>query len=331
MVLFSYYMDVAVHGLVFLASLGIIWFFADVLVNAVGRISRRYCKSGFLTAFFVLGFLTSISELSVAANSVLSSVQGISAGNLVGASFVLLLCIIPLLAVIGKGFRLNEAVSGKVLAMILIAAALPALLMLDGSVTRTEGFLSLLAYGTVAFALYRRRQPINACDPDVETDVFGRMRATAGDVIRILVGAVAVFLAAHFLVTEAAYFAAIVSVPDSLIGLLMLSLGTNVPEIVIAVRAVARGRSDIAFGDYLGSAVMNTFIFGMLASVSGFFAVEASEFVITAALMATGLFLLFLFSTSRNMLSRGEGAFLLLFYVAFVVLQVWSMLRLADF
>lgn len=321
-------MTTLVHAIIFLASIGIVWFFAGVLIDAVSRISQRYCRSGFFMAFFILGFLTSISEFSVAANAALAKVPGVSVGNLVGASFVVLLFIVPLLAAAGQGIRLNEAVSKGTLGLMLAAVALPALLVMDGAVTRTEGLLALLAYGTVAYALYRQRRPINACDP--EEPGLARIRSTAGDLLRIFIGALAIFAAAHFLVEQAVYFAQTLSVPSSLIGLLMLSLGTNVPEIVIAVRALLRRRTDIAFGDYLGSATMNTFVFGALALGTGTFFVEASEFVMTSVLLVTGLILLYLFARSRHMISRKEGFVLLLFYIAFVLLQFYNVARFAG-
>jgi len=320
-------MDTLVHIIILLVSAGIVWFFADVLIDAVGRISRRYCKSGFFTAFFILGFLTSIGEISVAINSNLAGVPGVSAGNLIGASFVVLLLIVPLLALIGKGIRLNEAVSKTTLTVMLVAIALPALVIIDGDVTRTEGFLALLAYGTVAYALYRKRAPINACDP-IEEDRGGRARGMASDLLRILVSGVAVFAAAHFLVEQAVYFAGALNVPGSLIGLLILSLGTNIPEIVIAIRAILRGRTDIAFGDYLGSAAMNTLVFGGLAITAGSFAVEASQFIMTTVLLVSGLVTLWIFARSRLTISRMEGAVLLVFYIVFFLLQIWNIFRL---
>lgn len=328
MILFSY-MEALVHVIIFIASIGIIWFFAGILVESVSRIARRYCKSGFLTAFFVLGFLTSISEFSVAANSAIAKVPGVSVGNLVGASFVILLLIVPMLAIAGKGIRLNGAVSKGMLALILLVIALPVLLVLDGTVTWTEGLLAFLAYGTLAYALYRKRVPIQACEAS-EEGLVEQVRLTIADGARILAGGIIIFIAAHFLVEQAVYFAGVLGIPNSLVGLVMLSLGTNVPEIVIAARSIFRGRADIAFGDYLGSAAMNTLIFGGLAIASGTFFVEASEFIMTAALLVSGLLLLFVFASSRLTVSRKEACLLLFFYAAFLILQIWNIVRFAG-
>lgn len=322
-------MESIVHIIIFIAAIGITWFFAGILIESVGRIARRFCKTGFFTAFFVLGALTSISEISVALNAGLAHVPGVSVGNLIGASVVLLLGIVPLLAIAGSVIRVNDSVSERSLLIILGVILLPALLVIDGSVSKTEGLLALLAYSVAAYSLYQNRSAIALCDIQ-EEQAKTTTHMLMLDVLRVAIGAVAVFAAAHFLVEQVVYFAEIVEAPSSLIGLIVLSIGTNIPEIVIAVRSILSKRADIALGDYLGSAAMNTVIFGFLAVGAGTFVVEASEFLMTAGLFIMGLGVFYYFARTDNELSRKEGMLLFLFYVAFVVLQVINVWRLSD-
>lgn len=322
-------MSFLVHVIILLVAIAAIWFFAGVLIDAVGRIAKRSCRSGFITAFFLLGFLTSISEISVAINAGISKVPGVSVGNLIGASFVLMLFVVPLLAITGKGIRINQGLSKTTLFLTLLAIVLPALLTIDGNVTKTEGLLALLMYGTVAYALYRSRAEVRACD--VATDPpLARIRNIVAEGGRVVVGALAIFAASHFLVEEAVYLGQALSIPASLVGLLVLSLGTNIPEIVIALRAIFSKKIDVAFGDYLGSASMNTFIFGALALGTGAFVLEASEFLMTAGLLAVGTIFLYFFARSKLTISRREGVLLISFYVLFVALQFLNVVRFAG-
>jgi cation:H+ antiporter len=256
-------------------------------------------------------------------------VPDIAVGNLIGASIVLLLLIVPLLALAGNNIRLNGAIDRKTLGLILAAVALPALLSIDGDVTKTEGLLAFLAYGTAAYALYRNRVSIIACEIHEERQ-FVAVMAVVKDLGRIVLGAIAIFAAAHFLVEQAVYFAELLSAPASLMGLILLSLGTNVPELVIAVRAIFARRADIAFGDYLGSAAMNTLIFAELAFDKGPFSLEASEFMVAAGLLAAGLLTLFIFLYIQGTLGRKQGLILILFYAAFVAMQGYAVLRFAG-
>lgn len=92
----------------FLVSAAAIWSLTGHLIESVDRFARRLRRSGFTIAVVVLGFVTSISELSVMLSSTFRSAPQVSAGNLVGASIVILLGLIPLLAILGNGVQLTR-------------------------------------------------------------------------------------------------------------------------------------------------------------------------------------------------------------------------------
>src|SRR5690606_20882926 len=129
-------------------------------------------------------------EISVAINSHLLGVPSVSVGNLIGASFVLLLFIVPLLAVASGGVALRGAVSDRSLLFLLGLVALPAVLVLDGDVTAGEGAFVLLAYATMVFALYRERGRKAFAIEDAP--VTGSL---PGDAARIALSAAAIFFA----------------------------------------------------------------------------------------------------------------------------------------
>ncbi len=324
-------MTVLVHLLLFVLSAGVVWFFAGMLIESVNNVAKRFHQSGFTVAFFVLGFLTSISEISVMVNSSINQTPQISAGNLVGASFVILLFIVPLLAIVGKGVQLRNTLRHKYLAIALFAVALPALLMLDGSVSRSEGVMCFLLYGTL---IYFIRKEHSKSAPEivvaVSEELIDRKKATAKDVIKIVIGAAFIFISGHLLVDEAGYFSQVLSIPSSIIGLVLLSIGTNIPELVIAVRSVLKKHKDIAFGDYLGSTVTNTLVFAFLPWINGKFSVEPSEFIDAAVLMVIGLVGFFFFAKSKNKITRREGFALIAVYGAFLVIQAINLVRFAT-
>lgn len=325
-------MALFVHVLLFFISAGIVWFFAGLLIESIYNVARRFKQSGFTVAFFVLGFLTSISEVSVMVNSTLNNTPQVSAGNLAGASFVILLFIVPLLSMLGKSIQLRNTLHRRNLAVALCAIALPTLLMLDGSVTVSEGVLCVLVYGTLLYAIGRQglQKPVNKIIKDVEVELVDKPRATGKDLVKIIIGAFFIFIAGHLLVDEAVYFAGVLSVPASIIGLLLLSLGTNIPELVIAVRSILKQHKDIAFGDYLGSTLTNTLVFGLLPFVNGRFMVEQSEFALTAVLMVIGFTGFYFFARSKNKITRREGLALLVVYGVFVLVQVVNLYRFAT-
>lgn len=323
-------MEIFINLLIFLIAGAIVWFFAGLLVESVDRVARRFHQTGFTVAFFVLGFLTSISEISVMVNSTIAKTPQVSVGNLVGATFVILLFIVPFLAVIGNGVELKGILHKKNLLVALIVSLLPALFLLDGQVSWSEGIICILVYVSLLYLISRQKFiTVPEIIKEVEEELVDKKRTTTLDVVKILAAGSLIFIAGHFLVTETVYFSNLLSVPNSIIGLLVLSIGTNVPELVIAARSILKKRNDIAFGDYLGSAVTNTLIFAFLPIFNGTFFVEASEFIATAILMVVGLIALYVAANSKRIISRTEGVVLLSVYVLFVIIQMVNLIRFA--
>lgn len=316
------------HIATFLFSAGIIWLFSGLLIESVGRVAHRFHKTGFTVAFFVLGIVTSISEISVAVNATLGGVPQVSAGNLIGASFVLLLLVVPLLAIIGRSIQLNHVISRPNLLISFAVILLPPLLIIDGNVTATEGFLMILSYLTLVWEIQRQhRSPIEL--KKIPQELLPRASSSVGDFLRILIAGIGIFAAGHYLVEQAVYFAEVLRVPNSLIGLILLSIGTNVPELTVAIRSVLKRRNDIAFGDYLGSAAANTLIFGVLVIGNHGFSIEPSEFFPTTILMAGGLGLCYLFAATGRAISRSEGVSLIFLYFCFLTIQILNIIRFA--
>ncbi len=321
------------HILLLLLSAAVIWLLSGLLIDAVDRVARRFEKPGFMVAFFVLGLLTSISEISVAVNATLRGAPEVSAGNLLGASLVIFLLLIPLLAVLGRGIPPQHALSLPALALLLFIVMVPSVMALDGMFIRREGTVMLLLYGSLVYVLQKKRsveETVERVIEQTEEELLHARHATRLDILKITFGALCIFVAGNVLVQESIAIAAILRIPASFMGLLLLSLGTNVPELVIAVRSLLRRRQDIAIGDYLGSAAANTLVFGCLVLVNGTFAIDVSEMLLTCAVFLIGFTLFFLFTKSKAQLSRKEGLVLLALYAVFLLMQVGNAVRLAG-
>lgn len=307
--------SVLLHAIAFLGAVLIIYVFGGVLIDATDAIAKRLRRDGFLVAFVLLGTLTSISEMSVAVNATLIGAPGVSAGNLIGASFVIFMAIIPMLAIFGKGilFKHNFTVRHLILALFIIA--LPALVVYDGIVSWFEGLVMVLSY--VFLLLYTRGSSLNK-PLTVRAKPAERLWTS---LLKVTVSAVLIFLSGRLLVTESLFFSGLLNIPSSFIGLIIISIGTNIPELVIGLRAIAEKKKAIAFGDFVGSAAFNTLIFGVLALVNGTFGIERHEFVLTAFFLVLGLTLFFVCARSKNTLSRQEGILLAIIYIFFLIIQ----------
>jgi cation:H+ antiporter len=320
-------MHIFVHLLWLLLSGGLLWFFSGIIIEAVNAVAERFHQSGFTVAFFVRGFITSLEEVAVMTNSLIKGVPEISAGNIVGASFVVLFVIVPVAAIFGKGVELRNVLDKRHLAIALLVTTLPVLFTFDGDVRKSEGLLALLVYLALLYFIQRgkwwnkKQDSVPEIIEEVEEEIIAKKHANRMDLLKVLGGALIIFVASDILVQQSIYFSNLLHIPGSVLGLLLLPIGTNLAGLVIAIQAVKQGRDDIAFGDYLGSAVANTVVFAFLALIGGPFTVSASDFLIPAILMVLGTISFFIFSFTKDIISVKEGIALFLFYVLFVMSQ----------
>lgn len=311
------------HAITFFGAGFVIVFFGGMLIDATDQIAKYFRKDGFLVAFLLLGTLTSMGEASVMINSTVERVPQISAGNLIGASFVIFLCIIPLLAFFGKGITLKHGFAGRYLLLALVVIGSPALFMFDGSLTRKEGLVMLVLYGLLLY--YTKQNYIEDVSVITKRAPKGSPLLASG---KIVVSAILIFMSGKLLVDEAVYFSHLLTIPASFIGLVLIAIGTNVPELVIAFRAIAKRRKSIAFGDYVGSAAFNTFLLSLLVLINGAFLIERSQFLLTSLFLTFGLTLFFMFARSKNTISPLEGALLGLVYFVFIAVQLVNVVAL---
>lgn len=316
-------MNIITHSATFVAAIVALWFFAGLIVDSIDRVASKFNKSGFIVAFFLLGFLTSLGEISVAINSVIDKVPQIAVGNLVGASFVLLVFVVPVLAVTAGKVTMHTVFDKWRLLYVLFIISLPSLFLIDGIVSPREGIATVLFLVSLLWVIKNNDIPRDT----TKIIVAENSRSPLLDVGKVIIGALVIFFAGHLLVEETVYFAEIFIVPKSFVGMIVLSLGTNIPEIAIALRSVLKNRSEVALGNYLGSATMNTAIFCLIAIVSGPFMVNKPEFIISFLFTIVGFILFYFFIRSKDVLNRKEGIILLILYGGFLATHVLSLIN----
>ena len=125
-------------------------------------------------------------------------------------------------------------------------------------------------------------------------------------------------LGARLLVAGSVRLAAGAGIPETVIGLSVVAVGTSLPELVTTVTAARRGQTDIAFGNVIGSNIYN--ILGILGVTALVHPIEAPPGIVAFDLwvMAGTTLLLLAFAWTGRRLSRGEGAALLVGYAVYL-------------
>lgn len=294
----------------------------ELLVRGSVGAARAMGVSPLLIGLTLVGFGTSTPELVTSLQAASLGSPGIAVGNVVGSNIANILLILGVAALIRpvefhpKAFRRD----GPVLA---IATAAGVAAVVHGRLSPLLGAAFLL--GLAIYIVVSWLQERNAPPEDVEADRHeDQGEAAAPRRPRVLpglglavVGIALTVGGARLLVDGAIEVARDWGVPETVIGLTIVAVGTSLPELVASAMAALRGRSDLAFGNVVGSNIYNVLgILGVTALVRPIEApAELARFDVWIMLLAAALVL-----AQRNLrLGRSEGAVLVACYGLYVL------------
>lgn len=303
----------------YVASFVGIWYGAGLIVSSVDRVSRSLRLSAFSVSFILLGLLTSIPEFAIGLTAVAEKQPEIFMGNLLGGIPVIFLAIIPLLAIVGNGITLKHYFNASSLLVTLGVIAAPSVLLLDGTISSAEAVILILLY-VMGVMLIGKRHGLFASH---RKKILSHKAYSYGDLIKIIMGIALVFITSQVIVNRTIVFADRLAIGSLSISLVVLSLGTNLPEIFIALRAIMSGKKDVAFGDYMGSAAANTVLFGIFTLLSPATTIADLSIRVPLVFIMGGLMIFYLFTRTNNDLSRYEGMVLWVVYFFFLGIQFW--------
>ncbi|HOX96440.1 MAG TPA: hypothetical protein PLI45_03625 [Candidatus Woesebacteria bacterium] len=307
-----------IHAFIYLLSFIGIWVGSGLAIKSVERLSQSLRLSSFAVSFLVLGLFTSISELSVGINSVLENDPEVYVGNLIGASIVLFMLIVPLLAIVGNSIRITPELQGFNLPASLVVIALPVILAMDGRVGRTDSIIAMALFGFLMISIQSKRGLLEKIK-----NINPRNGVKVGkELLKILFGVAVIFVASKFVVEQTVYFSNFLHVSPFLISLLLIAIGTNVPELSLVIRSAFVRNHQIAFGDYVGSAAFNTLLLGLLTFFYGKPVLLNNSYVVSLLFLIVGLVAFYYFARTKNTISRVEGLVLLALYAAFLLTEI---------
>jgi cation:H+ antiporter len=305
-----------INLIIYLSAFVAIWIGSGMAISAVERISKTLKLSTFAVSFLILGFFTSVSELSVGVNAVLENDPEIFIGNLIGASLVIFMMIVPLLAITSNGLKINREFQNFNLLISMIVIGAPVVLSMDGKIDRIDALISIVLYLFLIVCIQAKRGILETRINKAKTT------KAAKELLKIIIGVAIIFVGSRFVVDQTLYFSSLLHISPFLISLLFIAIGTNIPELSFVFRSMFMKNNQVAFGDYVGSASFNTFLFGALTLYYGKTIYLTNSYMISLVFLLSGLCIFYYLAKTKHTISRIEGLLLLLIYIAFLLVEI---------
>lgn len=301
----------------------------DWFVDGSVGIARRFKVSELLIGATVVSIGTTIPEVMVSAFGAAAGSSGIAYGNAVGSVICNTSLIAALTIAIMPGKTDSGALKLPVCAFFIAAVFYCMIAYLTGRFDRWAG-ITLLA-GFVCYILLSVRRAMTApkADDTAEEQSEEKNRPLWKQFTALIVGAVLIALGARLLVDNGTFLAEKLGIPDSVIGLTVVALGTSLPELVTAVTSLIKGHSALSLGNVIGANLFNLVLVSGLATTIRPFSIPAEKmigsvnasFAIDLPLMLITMALLTLPAIKKRRLDRWQGVTLLCIYAGYILFQ----------
>ncbi|MBI2037643.1 MAG: sodium:calcium antiporter [Candidatus Magasanikbacteria bacterium] len=300
---------------IFACSLALVIKGATFATKYASRLAKSFHLSKYTVGFIVVAIISILPETFIAINSALTGMPSFGLGVLFGSNIAdLTLVFTVILLFAGRRIKIESKVidRNKVYSFFLL---LPVILGLDGYFSRLEG-LALIIVGAVFYYMVFRN--------DASTAVAGNSdHSWYKSLILLVVGMAVLLIGSYFTVISALALAQAFNINPILIGMLVVGLGTTIPELFFALKAVRKKDDSLAVGDVLGTVLADaTIVVGILALLNPF-SFPQKIIYITGVFMVLASAILLIFMRSGKVLSRKEGIGLLFFWLAFVFIEFW--------
>ncbi len=298
--------------LLFIASLALVYKSADLAIRYSSALARMLHWSSGTIGFLVVALISVLPETFIAILSALEGSPELGVGTLLGsnvADLTLVFAVVVLWA--GRGLKVQSSIIHSI-SWYALVLSVPVLLGLNGAYSRWEG-AALIAVGVLFYVHFIKKNT-----KTVAVTVHFSY-ATLGLLILSMMG---LLVGAHFTVLSALSIAETWKVHPVLIGLLVIGLGTTLPELFFSMKAVKNHHDNLALGDILGTVLTDaTLVLGLMALIRPFQFDPRLVYGTGVSMLLAFLLLFFLMKTGKE-LTRKEAVVLGLFYGLFVVTQL---------
>jgi cation:H+ antiporter len=311
-----------------LAPVLLVWG-ADRFVDGASTLSFNLGMSPLLIGVLVMGFGTSLPELLVSVFSSVMGNSGLSLGNAYGSNIINIGLVLGLAAILSPVIVKRHVVRRE-LPLLILATAITAFLVMDYELSRVEGTVLLTLFVVLLVYLIRASsgESVEREDSTLQAKLE-KDAATLGKSINHLVVGLAVIAACSVaLVWSARGIVTNLGVSESVVGVVLLALGTSLPELVVIVVAAKRGEHELALGNVIGSNLFNTLAVvgtaGLIAPSLLAAELVTRDLVVMFAL--TGVLVVMAYGWGRRtgVINKVEGGLLVLAVAGYLGYLVYS-------
>ncbi|WP_373215311.1 calcium/sodium antiporter [Ruminococcus sp. 5_1_39BFAA] len=300
----------------------------DWFVEGATGIAHRFHVPEILIGATVVSIGTTLPEVMVSATSALGGHGEMAYGNAIGSIICNTALIAAITIAVCPSRTDRRALKTPVIFFFIAALFYMGVAYFTGRFSRGVGAILLVIF--VVYMIITVRQVKMQPQPEATSEEQeGKQNSAAKDIGLLVIGAVLIAVGANLLVDNGTIIATELGVPESVIALTFVALGTSLPELVTAITSLAKGHGALSLGNVIGANLFNLVLVSGVSSVLAPFDIPDSKSIagmnssllVDLPLMLFVMAFLTLPALKRGRLSRWQGIILLVIYGGFCIFQ----------
>lgn len=300
--------------IVAIASLLVIFKSSSLLIHGISSYSRKLGLSDYITGMVIVSIAASLPELLASFSGVTLDSPGVILGTIFGSNIIGITLIIGLAGIVGKRIKVKEKVFEKTKWRLLFFIALPFILLIDGKIGFIDGIILLISFFGYLILLWWHEGKFGSIKKNVKIkDIY---KEGSLFIINLLI----ILFASRLLVESSLKIADILSLHPFVVSIVILGLGSQIPDLFVILHSVNKGHSSVGMGDLLGSMITKSLLFfGLIALfIDLTFGFSNTLFI---GFVTVGVSALLFHFIRNKVMTRRDGIVLLIIYAAFLFIQ----------
>ena len=307
-------MSVVVAALIFAAALAILLKSANFFVDGAVGIANIFGIPKIVIGIVLVSLATTLPEFSVSVQSAYLGHPEIALGNAVGSVMADEGLALSLAAIIGISIAVDRNILKSFGFFLIGSAFISYAFAFDAFIGRIEGILLISLLAGYYYYLIRRGMPKSAQRYQKKSLSHPKLKKI---LVFFIIGAAGVIVSSRLVIWSGLSIAKIFGVPEIIIGLTMIAIGTSLPEISTAITSAVKGHGEIAIGNILGADVLNLlWIIGAAAIVNPI-RVNPRTIAFAYPWMIILVVTMVILMWHRHQLTRKKGMLLVALYVVY--------------
>jgi len=307
---------------IFIVSLSALIWGADMLINQSEKIALKFRISEYVIGATLIAVGTSLPEMAASVAASMNGKAEMAVANVIGSNILNITLVLASVFVIARRISPDRDFFARDSSWALFPVLIFSVMAMSGQFGRFDGALLVILMG--AYLLFLKESASDTLLGESAEIEFAEDSFSWKNTASLLVaGLILVIVGADYTVSSASEIARGFGVSEWIVGILMISMGTSMPELMVSIVAAKKGKADMAIGNIIGSNMANlTIVLGSAAIVNPI-SLDMSGYLFDIGTMISATLML-VFITANQLYTKPAGISLLVLLSIFLEHTVTS-------